>query len=85
MEADDVRMQVDRAAHFTRELAALPLDNLRQNPVQANLPTEDRQGQERRLRRLTRKTQYSHGSQLQGAALANLPPVNPEPPSNPQS
>ena len=84
MEADDVRIQVDSAAHFTRELSALRLDNLRQNPVQAILPTIEREGQERRLRRLTRKTQYSHGTQLTPSEAANLPPVNPEPPSNNQ-
>ena len=84
MEADDVRSQVGSAAYFTRELAALPLDNLRQNPVQAILTTIEREGQERRLRRLTRKTQYSHGPQLTPSEAASLPPVDPEPPSNTQ-
>ena len=77
MEADDVRTQVDRAAYFTTALAALPIDQLLHNPVQANLPRIERDGQERRLRRLTRKTQYSHGPQYSPEEAATLPPVTP--------
>ena len=84
MESDDVRRQIGRAAYFTRELSALPLGGLRQNPVQAILPTIEREAQERRLRRLTRKTQYSHGPQFTPSEAANLPPVNPATPSNNQ-
>ena len=80
MEADDVRTQVDRAAYFATELAALPIDELLRNPVQASLPRIERDGQERRLRRLTRKTQYSHGPQYSPEEVAELPPVSPSPP-----
>ena len=78
-EYDDVERQVNRAAYFTRELAALPIDQLLRNPVQANLPRIERDGQERRLRRLTRKTQYSHGPQYSPEEAAALPPVSPSP------
>ena len=79
MEADNVRRLIDSAAYFTRELAALPIDQLRRNPVQASLPRIERDGQERRLRRLTRKTQYSHGRQYSPEEAATLPPVSPTP------
>ena len=55
-EADTVRNEVTQAAYFTTQLAALPIDKLRHNPVQAKLPWIERDGQERRLRTLTRKT-----------------------------
>ena len=55
-EADTVRIEVTQAAYFTTELAALPIDKLRHNPVQAKLPRIERDGQERRLRLLTLKT-----------------------------
>ena len=55
-EADTVRNEVNRAAYFITQLAALPIDQLRHNPVQAKLPRIERDGQERRLRTLTRKT-----------------------------
>ena len=55
-EADTVRREVTQAAYFTTQLAALPIDKLRHNPVQAKLPRIERDGQERRLRLLTRKT-----------------------------
>ena len=77
MGADDVRTQLDRAAYFTTELAALPVDELRHNPVRASLPRIERDEQERRLRRLTRKTQHSHGPQLSPEEAATLPPVTP--------
>ena len=55
-EADTVRNEVTQAAYFITQLAALPIDKLRHNPVQAKLPRIERDGQERRLRTLTRKT-----------------------------
>ena len=82
MEADNVRRQVDRVAYFTRELAALPIDQLRHNPAPAKLPRIERDGQERRLRRLTRKTERSHGPQLSPEEAAALPPVTPSPPDD---
>ena len=80
IEADNVRRLIDSAAYFTRELATLPVDELRRNPVQASLPRMARDGQERRLRRLTRKTQYSHGRQYSPEEAAALPRVTPPPP-----
>ena len=78
-EADTVKAEVNQAAYFTTELTALPIDELRHNPVQANLPRIQRDGQERRLRTLTRKTQHSHGPQLTPEEVAELPPVAPPP------
>ena len=75
--ADDVRREVNRAAYFTTELAALPIDELRHNPIKASLPRIERDEQERRLRRLTRKTPHSHGPQLSPEEAALLPPVTP--------
>ena len=80
--ADDVRREVNRAAYFIPELAALPIDKLLHNPVQASLPRIERDEQERRLRRLTRKTQYSHGPQYSPEEAAGLPPVTPTPPDD---
>ena len=74
-EAYQVRVQVNNAAFFTRELAALSLDNLPSD--QSHLSPLERQGQERLLRMLTRKNQYSHGSQLSPEELDLLPPVKP--------
>ena len=56
MGADDVRTLIDQADYFTRKLAALPIDQLLRNPAPATLPRIERDGQERRLHRLTRKT-----------------------------
>ena len=78
-EADLVQDEVNQAVHFTAELAALPIGELLHNPVQANLPRIERDGQERRLRTLTRKTQHSHGPQLTPEEVAELPPVAPPP------
>ena len=55
-EADLVRDEVNQAAYFITELAALHIDKLLNNPVQANLPRIERDGQKRRLRMLTLKT-----------------------------
>ena len=74
-EAYQVRVQVNNAAFITRELAALSLDNLPSD--QSHLSPLERQGQERLLRMLTRKNQYSHGSQLSPEELDLLPPVKP--------
>ena len=73
----EIRTGLDSAASLAGELAGLSLPpqpgSLRQ------LTALEMNDQQRLLRMLTRKTQYSHGAQLQGAALANLPPVNPAP------
>lgn len=74
-EAYQVRVQVDNAAFFTRELANLPLENFPGD--QSHLTPLERQGQERLLRMLTRKNQYSHGPQFSEDEAASLPPVMP--------
>ena len=79
-EAYQVRVQVNNAAFFTRELAALPLDNLPSD--QSHLSPLERQGQERLLRMLTRKNQYSHGPQFSPEEADALPPVKPAPVSD---
>ena len=81
-DATEIRSGINGAALLTGELAGLSLPP--QPGSLAQLSAQEMDDQERRLRMLTRKTQYSHGSQLQGAALANLPPVNPATPSNTQ-
>ena len=73
--AGEIRVGINNAAFFIRELAALPLNQL---PVdRSHLSPLERQDQERRLRMLARKNQYSHGPQLEGEELNNLPPVKP--------
>ena len=76
-EAYQVRVQVDNAGYFVRELASLPLDNLPGD--RSHLTPVERSGQERLLRMLTRKNPYSHGPQLSAEEAAALPPVTPEP------
>ena len=76
-EADQVRLEVNRAAFFILEFAALPFSEL--PGVQSHLSPLERQGQERRLRMLTRKNQYSHGPQFSPEEAASLPPVWPAP------
>ncbi len=72
-EAYDVRVQINNADFFTREMAVLALDNLPGN--QSHLSPLERQGQERLLRMLTRKNRYSHGPQFEGDELGGLLPV----------
>ena len=74
-EADQVRLEVNRAAFFIREFAVLPFSELPGD--QSHLSALEQAGQERRLRMLTRKNQYSHGPQLEGDELDSLPPVKP--------
>ena len=79
MEAYQVRVQLKNAALFTSELAALALEDLLGD--QSHLTSLERQGQERLLRTLTRKTQYSHGPQYSDDETSSLPPVKPAPPA----
>lgn len=74
-EADQVRVEVNRASFFIREFVALPFGELLGD--QSHLSVLEQAGQERRLRMLTRKNQYSHGPQLEGDELDSLPPVKP--------
>ena len=74
-EAYQVRGQVNNAVFFTRELATLELESLLID--QSHLTSLERQGQERLLRMLTRKTQYSHGPQFSDEETSSLPPVKP--------
>ena len=73
--ADEIRTGITNASLLIRELPVLPLETLPSD--RSHLSTIERAGQERRLRLLTRKTQYSHGPQLEGEELNNLPPVTP--------
>ena len=75
----DIRIGLDTAAFLTRELAAIPLSQLPSS--REHLSATERQDQERRLRTLTRKTQFSHGPQLEGDDLDALPPIKPATPS----
>ena len=72
-EVGDVRTGIDNAAFFIRELSMLPLDDLPGD--QSHLLPLERQSQERLLRMLTRKNQYSHGPQFSAEEAAALPPV----------
>ena len=74
-ELADVRTGVDNAVFLIRELGALPLDELPGD--RSHLSPLERESRERLLRLLARKNQYSHGPQLEGDELNNLPPVKP--------
>ncbi len=73
--AGEVRVGISNVAFFIRELAALPLNQLPAD--RSHLSPLERQDQERRLRMLTRKNQYSHAPPLEGDELNGLPPVKP--------
>ncbi len=81
-DATEIRSGINGAALLTGELAGLSLPP--QPGSRRQLSAQERNDQERRLRMLTRKTQYSHGPQLTPVEAASLPPVNPAPPSNTQ-
>ena len=81
-DATEIRIGINSAALLTGELAGLSLPS--QPGSLAQLSAQEMNDQERRLRMLTRKTQYSHGPQLTPSEAASLPPVNPAPPSNTQ-
>ena len=82
-DATEIRIGINSAALLTGELAGLSLPP--QPGSLAQLSAQEMNDQERRLRTLTRKAQYSHGPQLTPSEAANLPPVNPTPSSNNQS
>ena len=73
--AAEVRIGIDNASFFIVELDKLPLSELPGN--REHLSPLERRDQERLLRLLTRKNQYSHGPQLEGDELNNLPSVKP--------
>ena len=75
--ATEILTGINTAASLAGALAGLALPP--QPGTLAQLSAQERNDQQRFLRMLTRKTQYSHGSQLQGAALTHLPPVHPAP------
>ena len=76
--AGEVRVGINNAAFFVRELSALSLDQLPTD--RSHLSPLERQDQERRIRMLTRKNQYSHGPQFSPEEAAELPPVDPTTP-----
>ena len=71
----EVRTGIDQAAFLIRELGTLPLPELPGD--QKHLSLFEIKDQERLLRMLTRKNQYSHGPQFSDEEAAFLPPVNP--------
>ena len=71
----EVRVGINNAAFLIRELAAVRLSELPGD--QKHLSPLEQADQERLLRMLTRKNQYSHAGQLEGEELDSLPPVNP--------
>jgi hypothetical protein len=75
--ADEIRTGLTNAEFLIRGMSALPLDNLSNVPL--HLSPLERQDQERRLRMLTRKNQYSHGPQFSAEEADALPPVTPAP------
>ena len=76
-EASEIRIGINNASLVIRELSAAPLDKLPGD--QSHLSTLEKAGQERRLRMLTRRTQYSHGPQFSDEETSSLPPVRPVP------
>ena len=79
LEASEVQNRINNAVRYTREMAELRLSEPPDN--QDHLSPTERRDQENRLRRLTRKTEFSHGPEFSQDELASLPPVNPIPPS----
>ena len=73
--AAEIRRGIDSAAFLSRELAQLSLPET--TVGREHLSPLEKAGQERLLRMLTRKNQYSHGPQLEGDELNSLPPVKP--------
>ena len=73
--ADEIRTGIENAHFFCRELSTLPLEQLPAH--QSRLSPLEREGQDRRLRLLTRKNKYSHGPQLSPEETDALPPVKP--------
>ncbi len=73
-ELADVRTGINNATFFISELVALPLDEWPSD--RSHLSLLEQQGQERLLRMLTRKNQYSHGPQFSPDEAAELPPVS---------
>ena len=71
----EVRVGISNATYFIRELAALPINQLPTD--RSHLSPLERQDQERRLRMLARKNQYSHGPEFTEEETAALPPVAP--------
>ena len=78
----EIRTGITSAALLTGELSGLSLPP--QPGSRAQLSAQEMNDQQRFLRTLTRKTQYSHGPQLTPSEAASLPPVDPAPPSNTQ-
>ncbi len=74
-EADQVRLEVNRADYFVSQFAALPFVDL--PGEQSHLSPIEQAGQARRLRMLTRKNRYSHGAQYSPEEVAELPPIDP--------
>ncbi len=74
-ELADVRTGIDNAAFFISELSTLPYEELPSD--HSHLSPLEQQSQERLLRMLTHKNQYSHGPQLSPEDAATLPPVKP--------
>ena len=72
-EADQIRLEVNRAAFFINEFIALPIAELPGD--QSHLSSLEREGQERRFRMLTRRNQCSHGFQFSPDEAEQLPPV----------
>ena len=71
----EIQTGISHAAFLIQELAVSPLAEMSGN--REHLSPVRQQDQERLLRMLTRKNQYSHGPQLEGDELAGLPPVKP--------
>ena len=80
--ATEILSGINTAALLTGELAGLSLPP--QPGSRAQLSAQEMNDQQRFLRTLTRKTQYSHGPQFTPSEAASLPPVNPATPSNTQ-
>ena len=80
--ATEISAGITSAALLTGELSGLSLPP--QPGSLAQLSAQEMNDQQRFLRTLTRKTQYSHGPQLTPSEAASLPPVNPAIPSNTQ-
>ena len=81
--AREISVGIDNAALFIREFSALPLSDMPSN--REHLSLVEKEDQERLLRMLTRKSQYSHGPQMEGEELDGLPPVRTAPQNEPDN
>ena len=74
-EADQVKLEVDGLYSLLTNFGTCPWVNCRE--IRGICLPSNKRDQERRLRMLTRRNQYSHGPEFNEEEVASLPPVTP--------